>query len=210
MKGTRKFKKAGVRYEELKVIKFHNVQTNKSYQVHLVEPVEQEDLEKYGSCILECEVKVKGDTETISGFTEYKLDDAPPAVQGFMCDYRRRLINDLHRPDDILESVLGDLVNAGIATQVPEGILPEGVGGVTFKPKPKSEWKLYGIGSEIEFPYGEMLKDSKGWDFELVGGTPPRLTWPEEAGTIRVVDLHGDKSELNPLKFKLEWRRVAS
>ncbi len=210
MKGTRKFKKKGIPYEEIARIKFQNIETQKRYRVNMVEPVSKKDLEKLGTSLLEAEYTIADDgTETISGMTEYRLEDAPPAFQGLIADYRRRMIH-LIRDEPSIGDMLNDLVKAGIMEELPEGILPEGVSAFEFKPKPKNEWKLYGIGSEIEFPYGEMLKDSKGWDFELVGGTPPRLTWPEELGTIRVVDLHGDKSELNPLKFKLEWRRVAS
>jgi len=204
MDGTRKFKKAGIPYEEIKIIKFQNTHTGKYYRIHLVEPVSQEDLEKYGSTILEAEVtKLPDDTELIGGFTEYKLDKAPPAVQGFICDYRRRIISEMHHKDH-LDDVLKVLEEAGIAE--PLSGLPEGVEGVRFKPKP--EWKLFGIGSEIEFPWGEMLKDSDGWDFELVGGTPPHK--PASAGFIRVVDLHGDKHEYYPHVFKLEWRKVHS
>lgn len=210
MEGTRKFKKGGILYEEIIRVKFQNVETKKRYRVNLVEPEDQEDLDKLGTSILEAEYTISEDgTETIGGMKEYRLEDAPPAYQGLVADYRRRLIRDLAHNEGV-SSMLEELVKAGIAEELPEGILPEGIGGVVFQPKPEGEWKLFGVDSEIEFPYGEMLKDKDGWDFELVGGTPPRLCWPEETGTIRVVDLHGDKSELNPKKFKLEWRRVAS
>jgi len=210
MKGTRKFKKAGIPYEEIARIKFHNLETDKKYKVHLVEPVSQKDLDKYGTTILESEVHMDGDTEVIGGLKEYKLNDAPPAFQGFIADYRRRIINAMNpSKDDILEGILDGLVQAGIATRLPEDDLPEGVDGVVFKPKSKGEWKLFGIGSEINFPFGSMVvKDEVA--FEVVGGTPPRLTWPEEAGTIRVIDEDGEKRELAPKPFKLEWRRVAS
>ena len=208
MKGTRKFKWHNIPYEEISRLKFHNIETGQRFRVMLVEPVDQKDLEKYGTSLLEAEYTIDGDTETTSGLIEHKLDDAPPAFQGIVTDYRRRMLRTFE-PENILESILGDLVEAGVATKIPEGALPEGVDGVSFKPKDKGEWKLYGKNSEIDFPFGSMvMKDEVA--FEVVGGTPPRLCWPEEAGTIRVVDEDGEKRELNPKVFKLEWRRVAS
>ena len=207
MRGTRKFKKKGIPYEEIARIKFQNIQSEKRYRVNMVEPVSTKDLEELGTSLLEAEYSIADDgTETIGGMKEYRLQDAPPAYQGFLADYRRRMIR-LIDDEPSVGDMLNDLVKAGIMEELPDGILPEGISAFEFKPKPDREWKLFGINSEIEFPYGEMLKDSDGWDYELVGGTPPHK--PASAGFIRVVDVHGAKSEFYPHVFKLEWREVS-
>jgi len=207
MKGTRKFKMKGIPYEEIARIKFQNVETQKRYRVNLVEPVSEKDLEKLGTSLLEAEYTIADDgSETVGGLKEYRLEDAPPAFQGFLADYRRRMIN-LIREEPSIGDMLHDLVQAGIMEELPDGILPVGVSAFEFKPKSKAEWKLFGIGSEIDFPFGSMImKDEVA--FEVVGGTPPRLAWPEEKGTVRVVDGDGEKHELAPRRIKLEWRRV--
>ena len=207
MKGTRKFKMKGIPYEEIARIKFQNVETQKRYRVNLVEPVSEKDLEKLGTSLLEAEYTIADDgSETVGGIKEYRLEDAPPAFQGFLADYRRRMIN-LIREEPSIGDMLHDLVQAGIMEELPDGILPVGVSAFEFKPKSKAEWKLFGIGSEIDFPFGSMImKDEVA--FEVVGGTPPRLAWPEEKGTVRVVDGDGEKHELAPRRIKLEWRRV--
>lgn len=206
MDGTRKFKKAGIPYEEITRIKFHNVDTDKTYKVHLVEPVNQKDLDKYGTTILESEVTMDGDTEVIGGLKEYKLNDAPPAFQGFIADYRRRIINAMHpSKDDVLEGMLDGLIAAGIATRLPKDALPEGVGGVLFEPKDERGWKLWDKNSDMEMPWGETLRTRDGEEFELVGGTPPHK--PSSAGFVRVIDDDGEKRELYPHVFDLEWRQ---
>ena len=202
MKGTRKFKKAGIEYEELKVLNFQNMRTGKHYRVHLVEPVNQGDLEKYGTLLLEAEIKKEEDVEIIGDLVEHKLDNASPAIQGFICDYRRQIIYHLNREPSV-EEMLKDLVEVGIAHPLRD--LPVGIEGFRIKTKP--EWKLFGINSEIEFPYGETIRATDGTEFELVGGTPPHK--PASAGFVRVIDSDGEKRELYPHVFKLEWRKVA-
>jgi len=196
MKGTRKFKMKGVDYEELASVKFRNSESDKTYRVHFVEPVEQEDLDRLGSLLLEAEIRNSGDTEIIGGFIEYKIDDAPPAFQGMIAAYRRHIIRKMNEPS--LETMLEDLEKAGVVTRLPDH-------RYRVEPRDERKWKLFDKNSDEEVPWGETLRDRDDEEYELVGGTPPHK--PASAGFVRVVDDDGEKRELFPHVFDLEWRQ---
>jgi len=210
MKGTEKFQRNGVEWEVICTSQFHNEYTGKYYVAKMVEPVDQVLLEKLGTVLFEKEVIFLEGSEKghYSEKIEYNVLDLPPAVQGLLSKLRRQAIETMHATNS-LDGILDQLIKSKIAEKLPDSIMPDGIAGVMFSPKPKpGEWKLYGIDSEIEFPYGEIVKDTQGNRFELVGGTPPHDS--QSTGFIRVIDGFNEKHEYSTHIFKLEWRRVES
>lgn len=206
MKGTKKFQRDGAEWEVMYTTQFHNESTGKYYVAKLVEPVEQELLEKLGTMVLEKEVYFKegNDIGTFGKRVAYKIYDMPPGVQGLLAELRRAAIYERRNEHikDSLSDVLGSLVEAGIAERLPDGIMPEGIGAVMFKPEGNSDkkWKLFDKNSDMEMPWGEILRTPDGEEYELLKGT--RKTH------ITIRDEHGVESLVQPGLFDLEWREV--
>ena len=207
--------------ERLVTYTFVQRHDERAFDLALVEPKDPADFLKHGWWIEQNELTEKGGD--VISTTYIHVESLPQIIlAAFECwrmDIRHTRAQ--RQPMD-LQAILQPLIDAGIAEEVPDEALPEGVGAVFMRPKPeenlpptkdqalwrKRGWKLQDLKSGLEVAFGDVVLDDDGDSWELIGGYPPQV--PGSTGRIFVNDQDGCEREFFPSVVGLTWNGDAT
>ncbi len=186
--------------ESIALFKFDDHESGKLYGLKMEEPASTEDFKRYGPWI--ASVELDPDTKALIPDTEeiWEVNKLPMAIQGFIHICRRKI------RDDKAGRGIAKLIDAFIERErmMEDEPDPAKDGGSPEREYPTCNgWILIDTNSDMELPWGEIVRLPDGMEYELIGGTPPL----QEGATGKIVVMAEDRKESEhfPSLFDLKW-----
>lgn len=184
--------------ESVALFRFDDHESGKQYGLKMEEPVSSEDYKLYGPWIASVEIdpvnkEIVENTEEI-----WEVHKLPMAIQGFIYICRQKI-----REEKSGKSI-DKLIKAFVERELMENHDPAKDGGSPEREYPTCNgWILIDTNSDMELPWGEIVRLPDGMEYELIGGTPPL----QEGATGKIVVMAEDRKESEhfPSMFDLKW-----
>jgi hypothetical protein len=203
MRSTEKFDYLGVEHEKLCEIEAMSSSTRERFKVWIAEPVEEVD-EEHPPKIFWLEVL---DDDTEGGLKMMKFTDLDIPIRILFEKMRVDLLKQIHQREssEMIQGLLKELgIDVASLTEIPARNEDE-----NLEPSESLEfwktrdWHLADKATGKPVAFGELIMDSDGDLWELVGARPPHK--PESTGRIWARTKDGDEREFFPSVLNLQW-----